>query len=112
MTIAEPASLDELQVAARQARAAYDIPTAIDLYTRILAAPETSADRAASYDTLVQRAICYRTLGRMDEASADLDLMSRLADEMGDVRRQIDVMARRITISAQRGEGLALRDLG
>ncbi len=108
MTVAPSASLEDLRAAVKQARAAYDIHTAVELYDRILESLSESADRAAVYDTLAERAVCYRTLGMLNAAADDVEAMGRIADEMGDVRRQIDSVARRITIGAQRGKSLSL----
>jgi signal transduction histidine kinase/CheY-like chemotaxis protein/tetratricopeptide (TPR) repeat protein len=109
MTVEQTASLQELWRAVKQARAAYDLRAAVDLYDRILDALVPPGDMAAIYDALSERATCYRTLGMVDAAEADLEAMSRLAQELGDVRRQIDVVARRITLAAQSGEALSMR---
>jgi signal transduction histidine kinase/CheY-like chemotaxis protein/tetratricopeptide (TPR) repeat protein len=112
MTIRQAASLDELQAAASQARAAYDLRAAIEIYGRILDALTPSDDITVAYDILIERAFCHLILGMMDEVRPDLEAADRLAHELGDEHRQLQVLARRVVLSARLSEGLSMRAEG
>src|SRR5205807_2824553 len=98
MTVEKTRSLDELRTAVNRARAAYDNQTAVSLYSEMLEVMGESGDSAGIHEVLAQRAICYRTMGKFEAARTDLESMAQLAEESGDPRRQIDVVARQVTL--------------
>ena len=96
MTTESMTTIEDLRAAADRARATYDTATAIELYTRAL---ETAGDRADPdlvFELLGGRVDCHTRLGHYDLASADLDAMERLADEVGDTRRRDSTLLRRV----------------
>ncbi|PZS02158.1 MAG: hypothetical protein DLM70_10640, partial [Chloroflexi bacterium] len=112
MTVKQASTLDDLRAAVARARAAYDHATAIRLYGQILGLLGDRGDAAAAYDVLAQRAICYRTIGKMDLARSDLEAMARLAEDLDDELRRIDVVARQVTLAAQDARAAEVQEMG
>jgi len=110
--IDEAMTRDELRQAVQRARAAYDTETAIKLYDRLIALLTEQGDAAGVFDALAERAVCHRTLIRFDEARSDLEAMARLAQDLGDERRQIEVVARQVTLAAQTGSARGMETEG
>lgn len=97
----DPASL---QHAARQACEAFEYETAIAYYSQALAHEDLSGyGEAMAYDLLAGRAKCYGQAGDLQAQAADLEVMAHLAQEMGDVTRQIEVINQQVTLAGQLG---------
>ncbi len=97
----DPASL---QRAADQAREASEYETAIAYYSQALShADFSSQDAATEYDLLAGRVACYDQIGDLQAKAGDLEVMARLAQQMGDVTRQIEVINHQVTLASQLG---------
>jgi PAS domain S-box-containing protein len=97
----------ELQAAAAQAQTAYEWETAVSLYAQALDLAEvpprdTSTDLLV-YALLDQRAECHRHLGDLVAEDADLEAMAGLAQDLGDARRQVQVMLRQADLLRRQG---------
>ncbi len=94
------------QLAADRARAIYAIESAVRLYTQALAFVQNHpelADPEQEYAILAGRAEEYQLMGEREKEKADLDAMSRLAEQLNDIPRLIQVSTRRVTLANQLG---------
>lgn len=94
-------SLSKLKLSADLARQSYDNEAAIRYYTLALDlvhAHPGMVDAQTEYDLLAGRETCYGLLGSYREEQADLDVMKRLAEEIEDVPRQIQIVTSQVTL--------------
>jgi|GEM_PF-2518726 len=94
-------SVDDLKSTADSARLAYDNETAIQLYSRALAALLETPGKSGStleFDLLDGRQFCFGLLGLYTEQQADLERMKALALRLDDVARQVRVVTSHVTL--------------
>lgn len=94
-------SFEKLKSAAEKARLAYANDSAIEYYKQALVALRAQGEPAypgAEFDLLYGRAYCYGILGLYTEQQADLLEMKRLALDLQDVPRQVQVVASQVTL--------------
>lgn len=91
----------KLQQAAEQAQAAFEHETAVSLYTQALA--DAGIPPETRYQLLNGRSECYSQLGNLRAQAEDLAIMARLAGELGNVERQIEVINRQVAVTIQVG---------
>ena len=106
--------ITSLKLSADRARSAYENERAIELYSRALALlrGEPSRDNAAlEYDVLAGRADCYSLIGAYPDVDADLARMARIAEELGDLPRQIGVVVRQIALANSTGRASDVRSV-
>ncbi|MBN1180219.1 MAG: GAF domain-containing protein, partial [Anaerolineae bacterium] len=102
------------RIAADKARLVYANDSAIEHYTRALkfvSAQGPAADPQVQYDLLAAREERYDLVGAREAQQADLEAMARLALEMGDVVRQVEVVTRRVALANQLGQHAEARAL-
>ena len=99
-------SIVKLKTAADMARQAYDNEAAVKYYKQSLELacqhPGT-IDAQTEYDLLSGRAACLELLGLYREQQLDLDVMRRLAKEIEDVPRQIQVVTSQVILDNSLG---------
>jgi PAS domain S-box-containing protein len=101
----------ELRSAADAARLVYDYPTAVQRYTHALDLGRRKKEGLApamEYELLSGRAACYEYLGTIPSEIADLELMTNLAEAMGDLAHRIEVANRQVEPVGQVGRGAAV----
>ncbi len=90
------------KLAADKARQIYANESAIQHYGRALALQSERpalADMQTEYELLAGRQACYSLVGKRQAQQADLDAMARLAGDMGDVPKQVEVATLRVTLA-------------
>ncbi len=94
------------RLAAEQAKRMHAHETAIHHYSRALrllrAVPHLS-DPRTEYALLAGREACYRRVGNRRAQLEDLEVMARLAQEMGHIPMQIEVATRQVALANQLG---------
>jgi len=94
-------SIRKLSLAADTARRAYRNEAAVQSYALALELASQNPgtiDAQTEFDLLAGREACLGLLGLYHEEQADLEIMKRLAQEMQDVPRQIQVATSRVTL--------------
>ncbi len=100
-------SLYYTKLAADKARQVYANESAIQHYNRALALVDEHpdlVDQETKYELLSGRERCYSLTSDQVRQQADLNQMARIAQDMGDVGRQIEVVGRQVALAGLMGE--------
>ncbi len=90
-------------LAADKARQVYANQSAVDFYTRALAALPEDHDLRLEYTLRAGREDCYRLMGLRQEQQADLQVMAYLAEQLGDARLKVEVATRHVALANELG---------
>jgi signal transduction histidine kinase/CheY-like chemotaxis protein/tetratricopeptide (TPR) repeat protein len=103
----------QLQAAADRSRDIYENDAAIARYGEALSLLSTSdgTDPELEYELLSGRTDCFERIGAFDDEAADLARMAQLADELGDLRRQVEVVYRKANLARYAGGAAEVRPL-
>ena len=99
-------SIDKFKTTADKARQAYANETATNYYRlalETLHAHASQPDAVIEFELLAGRETCYGLMGRFAEQQADLNEMQRLAGELNDIPRQIQVMTSQVVLDITLG---------
>lgn len=87
------------RIAADKARQVYANQSAVDFYSRALAALPEPHDLRLEYELRAGRQTCYRLMGLTQEQQADLQAMAQLASQLDDVHLKVEVATRQVQLA-------------
>ena len=101
----KPAELFEM---GKQAQSEFDYPLAIEIYNKALRSKDVKP--VLAYEILDQQAECHDLMGQFKEELQDLDQMVSIAQELGDVHMQTDIVFRQLFTAARMGDGAKIHE--